>query len=114
MNDAVTSVEMLMDKIRTYSQTSIELIKLKAISKSSNIASTLGAIFVVAITLILFVLMFSIGMACWLGQLTGSIYAGFFIVSGFYAILTVCLFLFRNKWLKLPIKHSFISNTLQP
>ena len=113
MNDAFTSVEKLLEQIQTYIQTSFDLIKLRAVSKSADSASSMGAVFVISITAVIFLLMISLGMAFWIGQLTGSLHEGFFIVSAFYAILTLCLFFFRKKWLKSPIQNSIISNILQ-
>ena len=52
----------------------------------------------------------STGIAIWLGKMLGEYYYGFYIVAGFFAILVIIFYIFREKWLKMPIANSLIEN----
>jgi len=47
-----------------------------------------------------------------LGALMGQAYIGFFIVAGFYVLVAIILFIFRNKWIKKPLNDSMINQML--
>ncbi len=102
----------LINSAETYSKTSIELIKLKAVDKIADGTSGLVAYAAVVIALILFFITLNFGVALWLGEIMGGSYIGFFVVAGFYALVAIILFAFRNKWIKKPLNDSMINQML--
>jgi len=106
-------VESLFDKAENYSKTTIELFKLNAIDKSADVVSSLISRLAILIVVAMFILIFNIGIALWLGELLGKFYYGFFIVGGFYALLAVLLQTFRHEWIKYPISNTIISQMLK-
>lgn len=85
-------IEPLLEKFTDYGKTSMELVKLKSIDKTSDILSTLLArlFFVLAVTL--FLISVNIAIALWLGDLTGKTYDGFLIVAAFYGIIGIIFY----------------------
>jgi hypothetical protein len=108
MNNNVTQVEMLFDKAEEYSKTTIELLKLKAIRKSADVISSLISKAVITISVALFIFILNIGVALWLGKLTGENYYGFFIVAVAYLLLALFFSTFKKNWIKTSIKNKFI------
>ncbi len=106
-------VEDLFEKAEAYVKTSIEIIKLKSADKMAAVAASLISRLVVILFLSFFFLMVNIGLAIWIGESIGHIYYGFFIVSGLYAIIALCLFVFRDSIIKNPIINSIISQVLK-
>lgn len=113
IEDRKQLVEDLFEKAEAYVKTSIEILKLKSADKMAEVAASLVSRLVVILFLSFFFLMINIGVAIWLGESMGHVYYGFFIVSGLYAIIALCLFLFRNPIIKNPIINSIISQVLK-
>jgi hypothetical protein len=112
MENHTALIETLFEKTGRYTKTNAELFKLKAIDKFADIVSTLTARLAVVVLMTLFFLILNIGIGLWLGELTGKVYYGFFIVSGFYAIVGFVLYIFRNKWVRDPLRNSIITQAL--
>lgn len=100
MKDKVILIEMLVDKIEQYGKTSVELYKLKAIDKSTDVFASLASRIVIVIIIALFFLLFTIGIALYLGHILGKLYYGFFVVAGFYALVAIVLFIIRKPYLE--------------
>lgn len=113
MNDNATPIEKLLSRVEGYGKTSIELFKLNAIDKSADAASTFVSNLVIFIMLAFSFVIVNIGFALWLGTLLGDAFYGFFAVGGFYIILTVPLYIFREQWIKYPISNSIIKQFLK-
>jgi hypothetical protein len=113
MNNNTTPIELLFEKAEDYSKTTIELFKLNAIDKSTELVSSVAERLVIFMAVVLFVLIVSIGAALWLGELLGKVYYGFFVVGGFYALLGILLSVFSNEWIKEPLSNSLITQLLK-
>lgn len=99
-------IEPLMKKVEAYSCTTLELFKLKLIDKSSTILSDLIARIIYASILLLFFISLGLALSLWLGEQLGKNYYGFAIVSGFYGILSLTMFLLK------PIVQSAFKNLI--
>jgi phosphoglycerol transferase MdoB-like AlkP superfamily enzyme len=108
MTDTATSIETLFEKAQDYSKTSLELLKLNAIAKSSDVTSTLMARLIIFMVVALSVMIINIGIAFWISDQLGKDWYGFFIVGIFYAIIAILLFVFRHQWIKNPIHNAII------
>ena len=109
MVDKTTPLETLIERAEAFGKTSIELFKLKAIDKTSEIVSGLSSWLVVIILVAMFFMILNIGIALWIGELLGNSYYGFFTLAGFYAILAIIVMIFSNRWIRKPIRNSIIS-----
>ena len=103
----------LFEKAEAYSKSSIELFKLEAIDKSADVVSSLVSRLAVFLAMTLFIIIISIGLALWAGELLGKTYYGFFAVAGFYVILAILLRSIRREWIKKPVSNSIISQMLK-
>jgi hypothetical protein len=105
--------ESLVEKATDYGQTSYELVKLKAIDKTSDVVSTVIPYSFVFVTFASFMLFFNLGLAFWLGEILGKIFYGFFIVAAFYLLVMAIVYLFMYKWLKKIISNFIIKQLLK-
>jgi len=113
MDEQSGSIESLIEKGEQYGKTTLELLKLKTLDKSADVASNLVSWLIVLIFAVLFFLILNIGVALWLGELMGKSYYGFFVVSGFYALMALIFGIFRKQIVKNPINNSIIEQVLE-
>jgi hypothetical protein len=109
MIDSATPISMLADKIEDYSNSTVELFKMNAIYKASDILSSLMSKIIIIMTITLSILIISVGLVLWLGDFFGYTFLGFFIVGGAYAFIALLFSFLSNKVLKMPINNSLIS-----
>lgn len=100
MKDKVILVEMLIDKIEQYGKTSAELYKLKAIDKATDVFASLASRIVVFVIIALFFILFTVGIALYLGDILGKSYYGFFAVAGFYLLFAIVMIIVRKPYLE--------------
>jgi hypothetical protein len=113
MEDNAKLLESLLEKAIDYGKTSIELGKLKALDKSSDIVSTVIPRSVVIALLIIFMFFLNFGVSFWLGDLLGQIYYGFFVVAAFYGLIAFILHFFFHKRFKKIVSNYFIKKVLK-
>ena len=75
----VNDFEELYGKVESYFSTSYELAKLKSLEVAVLVASSFISTLSVIVMLLLFILVSSIGIALWLGDLLGEAYYGFLL-----------------------------------
>jgi hypothetical protein len=105
-------IEKLIEKGEDYGKTTLELMKLKTIDKSSDMISNLISWLIVILVAILFFTLLNIAIALWLGGIMGQPSYGFFAVSGFYAFLTLVFLIFRKQLIKKPVNNSIVKQLL--
>jgi len=108
MEDIKNSLDSLLDSAEEYGKTSIELFKLKALDKTSDVVSSIVSRAIAIFILFMFFLIITIGIAIWLGEIIGKYSYGFFIVAAFYGITGIILFFFMHKRIKILINTSII------
>ena len=112
MTTQTSSLKSLIEQSHDYLETRIDLVKLKTVDKSSDVLSSAAAAVTIALAILFFLLMASIGVAIYVGYLINSLYAGFFIVAGFYALLIFILYAGRKQWIKMPVYNSIVKKIL--
>jgi hypothetical protein len=113
MTDDTTPIATLFERAEDYSKTTLKLLKLNAVDKSAEIVSSLFSLLVVSMTVVLSIIIISIGVALWLGKLLGDTFYGFFIIGAFYMLIAVLFRIFREKWLKYPLSNSIIKQMMK-
>ena len=113
MEDKIKHFDLLVNKAENYGKTSIELIKLQAVDKVANGTSSFIAWTAVVIAVVLGFIILNFGLALWLGAVMEKVYLGFFAVAGFYILLAIILFIFKDKWIKKPLNNSMINEMLK-
>lgn len=108
-NEQQTNVlESLFERTNDYLETRIELAKLKAVKKSSEVLSAVVSKILLGIVLCFFIMVLNIAIGLWLGELMGKNYLGFFALAGFYLIAGLIIYSAREKLLKVPFANSLI------
>ncbi|WP_100616037.1 phage holin family protein [Confluentibacter citreus] len=114
METTAKHIELLYDKVKEYTETSIELYKLNAIDVTADVVSSLVSRIAVALVFSLFTLFVNIAISLLIGKLLGAYYLGFLIVSGFYLIIALIIYFFNDTLIKAPITNLIISKLLRP
>ena len=102
------SIETLFASTGDYVETRIDLAKLKAIDKTSDIVSTLASKFIVIAAFFMFAILVNIGIALLLGAWMGKSYYGFLSLAAVYLIAALIFKSNEKKWFKEPIADSLI------
>jgi len=113
MENTTNLIETLIVRVTDYGKTSLELAKLKAIDKTSDVISSIIPHSVVLLIIASFILFFNLGIAFWLGEILGKIYFGFFVVAAFYVVIGIFFRVFFYKWLKKIIGNYIIKHALK-
>lgn len=95
-------IERLIEKAEQYGKSTAELYKLKAIDKVTDVFASLASRIVIFSVLALFILLITVGLAFYFGELLGAVYYGFFTLAGIYAFIAIILLLIRT-----PLENMF-------
>jgi hypothetical protein len=111
MENTTGSIESLIEKIKNYVETNVNLLKLKAIDKSSTFVSIIIDYLIAFLVFGIFIILLNIGLALLIGEWLGEVYYGFFIMAVLNVI--VGLLLIKNtKWIKAPLANTMIKKLL--
>jgi hypothetical protein len=110
MEDKIGMFDSLLEKAEDYGKTSFELLKLKTLDKTSDVASSFVSRLAVTGCVLFFLLFVSLGTAVWLGAILGNSWYGFFIVGAFYGIASFILYFFMNNWIKRIVGNSIVQH----
>jgi phosphoglycerol transferase MdoB-like AlkP superfamily enzyme len=113
MENNATMLESLLEKAEDFGKTSFELVKLKALDKTSEIVSSFIPYSVVFVLIASFMIFLNLGLAFWLGEILGETYYGFFVVAAFYVIAGLIFYFFFQKRIKRHICNSIINQMLK-
>lgn len=113
MENNLKLIDSLLNRLIDYGNTSIRLIKLRAVDKASEMISTIANNTLICMLIISFMLFLNLGFAMWLGEILGRSYYGFFIVAGFYLLIATIVRFLIYKWIKKKISNYFITQILK-
>lgn len=108
----LTLIESLFNRSKEYAGNRFELLKLKLIDKTSNVASSVIAGVVLFVVFFIFFIVFNIGIALLIGDLVGKSWLGFLILAALYAIAGFVVLKGRNKFFKTPVTEMLIRKFL--
>jgi hypothetical protein len=113
MEENSNLLETLLERASEYGKTSIDLVKLKALDKTTEIVSSVIPLSVVILLVASSMLFLNLGLAFWLGEVLGKIYYGFFIVAAFYVLAGIFIHFFLHKWIKRLVGDYFIKRVFK-
>ncbi len=113
MEDNTRIIDELLDKATEYGKAELELAKLKALDKGSEIVSATIPGLLVMVLVTVFMLFLNLGIAIWVGGILGNLFFGFFAVAGFYGIIALIVHLFMRKWLTTQVSDYIIKRILK-
>jgi hypothetical protein len=106
-------IEELIVNLKSYTTSTIEIVKLEAVERTSSIVANFISGLVIGLVVILFAFFFSMGISLYLSELLDNTYWGFGIVAGAYLLLGIVLIIGRKKLLNKPIRDKFIQELFQ-
>lgn len=112
MEYTLSLIEPLLEKAEKFSKTSIELLKLKSVYKTSDVASTLISRLLLIVIILFFLFSVNVAVALWLGDLLGKNYYGFLLMASFYGLIGIVLF-FLHPAIKASVNNSIIIKLLK-
>jgi hypothetical protein len=101
-------LETFVEHAKDYAELRLELTKLEASAKISNVVSSVASVVVTGVLGLFTLLFVSIGVAWWIGQVNDNPSMGFFIVAGFYALLGVVFYLMRESLVRIPVVNKLL------
>ena len=113
MDNIATNIDLLYQKAKEYTETSLELYKLNAIDKTADLVSSLFARLSLFTVVAMFSLFLNIALSLYLGKILGEMYLGFLIVSGIYLVLSIAIYFLSYKLIKVPVTDLIISKLLK-
>lgn len=108
MEQTTHHIDDLFSTAGDYIETRTELWKLKVADKTAEIVSSTASGIIIVVAVLFFFAFLNIGIALWIGASMGSVYSGFFIVAGFYALVAIIIYAFRDSWLKTPVSDAIV------
>lgn len=113
MEDKKATPKVLIEHGKEYLQNRVDLAMLQFTDKASDTISNI-IIYALLGFIGVFVLLFgSFALAYALGNLFDNTFLGFLSVFGIYMITGIVLYVFKQKWLKVPMVNMFIKQFLQ-
>ena len=112
MENEPNHIGALFETASDYLETRVDLLKLKAVSKSSDMLSSIVSKLVILIIFIFGFFILNIGLSIWIGTAMGEVWYGFIIIAGFYILLGLLLIIFKSKWLKDPVNNIIVKKML--
>ncbi|MCH8546520.1 MAG: hypothetical protein LAT54_07285 [Cryomorphaceae bacterium] len=93
-------IESLIGKTESYGKIKYELLKLKALDKTSDVTSRFLSRTLLFFTLSFFVLFINIGLSFWIGELLGKVYYGFAVIAGVYGLISIVLIITHKSFIR--------------
>lgn len=106
-------IHHLIDTAEAYFKTRADLLKLKLVSKSSDIISSLVSSAVTLLVFFIFFTILNIGLGLWLGELLGKTYYGFFVLAGFYLIAAILVKTIGKNMIKRSVANNLIKKFIK-
>jgi len=113
MENIASDIELLYKKAEQYSKTSFELLQLNTIDKTSDVISSLSVVISISVIVAMFTLFINIGISLLIGRLLNDYALGFFLISGFYFVVAIVVFIFRKTLIKIPIDNLIVATFLK-
>jgi len=113
MKDHAKMIETLLEDATEYGKTTLEIVKLKAVDKSSEVAASVVFQTILYILIGSSVVFLNLGLAIWIGKLLGQLYYGFFVMAAFYLLAGLIFYLFMQSWVKKQVSDFIIKQVLK-
>lgn len=110
-----TTTNELYQKAENYAKSSLKLVCLQTVKKSSELFAMLGFGFIMVVVVCFFFFLINFGVSLWVGQKLNDLALGFCLVASFYFVLAILLLVFKktimNKYFKNRIINQFVSHS---
>lgn len=87
----------LSENIKEYIRLKLDLYKLLVVEAAAQLISSLIITLVVLLLAVFFLFFLALAFVYWYGEVAGHMYVGALIVTGFYLVISVIVYIFRDK-----------------
>lgn len=98
-----------VEQVEQYVQSTLALAKLKALQTASQLLSNWMFQIILLLVMSMFLLLLSIGLSLWWGELLGKLYYGFFITASLFLVAAVLVKRFLPPFLKQSITRQLLN-----
>jgi hypothetical protein len=112
MKDQVKEIETLLEDAVEYGKTNLEIVKLKAVDKSSIVVASFVFQTILFVLIFSFIVFLNLGLAVWIGKLLGQLYLGFFVMATFYLLSGLIFYSFFQTKIKKAVSEYIIKQFL--
>ncbi len=91
------NLESIVDKFADYFEKRMDLFKIQLMDEIAERSSKLVSAFILLSLMLIVVFLLNMTLALWLNHLLESEYLGFLILTGFYFLLFLVVYLMRSK-----------------
>lgn len=96
-------------QIEQYVHSSLTLAKLKALQTASRLLSNWMYQIILLLVMSIGLLLASVGLSLWWGELLGEIYYGFFLTASLYILIAILSSFFLPAYLKKKVTQQLLS-----
>ena len=107
------NIENLFSDAKEYLETKIEISKLRAVEKSSEIISSAITGLVLLIFFTMVFLFGSIALAFYISEKTGHYSIGFLSIAGLYLVISIIIYFVKENGIKKPVANMIICKMLK-
>jgi uncharacterized membrane protein len=108
MEENKSNVQNLVDHIKEYFETRIDLVKTDAADRLSSAVSSIASICILVVTGLFFLFFMSAGCAWLIGHYAGNAAIGFFSVGAFYLLVSIVIYAKRDTLIKIPVINAVL------
>jgi uncharacterized membrane protein len=108
METKLNLVEPMLDRVKEYGKTSLELFKLKSVDKTADILSTLTSRLLFLLVAFIFLTTLNIALGLWLGELMGKLYYGFMLLTLVYGIVALIIY-YKHPAIKASVNDKIVT-----
>jgi len=101
-------INSIRKDIQEYLEVQLDLIRLHTAESLSRVFSKIAIFAITGFLLLLILIFFSLAAGFYLGEIMGSEFIGFLIVSGFYLVVLIAFLLLRKKLVERPIIKAMV------
>ena len=87
----------MVDIVKEFATKKIDLLKMEMTEKSSITVGTLTYLLLGTVAALFFIILFNIGLGLLLGSWLGNYGYGILMMAGFYLLILLLIFVFRNS-----------------
>lgn len=101
-------IDDIIVNLKSYTTTSIDIVKLEAIERTSSFIANFISGLIIGMIVLLFAIFASLGIGIYLSELLSNYYLGFGMVSTAYLIIGIFLIIGRKTLINKPIQNRII------
>lgn len=105
--------ETLFTDALEYGKTNLEIVKLKALDKSSEVVASFVFQAILFVLVFSFIVFLNMGLAILIGKLLGQMYLGFLVMAAFYGLSGLFYYIFFKEKIKKGISEYIIKQVLK-